>query len=499
MLLLTSKGGSGKSVLTRRVFERRLSGSDASHAEEDYFGASYFCSYTDAAINSEEVVLKSILHQLVQANPRCGSVVRECVTDANRPDQKKYDKGTLRNALNAVLAMPSMQRTFIAVDAVDELGVAMAADLMRSLSLAVDQLCETQPASRVRIFVSARPNHFRLRQSDTLQQLSMTDDIVNRDIQVYLEVKIDDLADRNDGFAAVLSPEIRRRIVDSIIRTAGGMFLAAELAWDEFGRGLLWNDDIVAQKLQHIERAAPGLVSFYEKTVARIDKAEIDDALAIFSVLAAAARPLSEQELGTILSMARVTTRRIRHSSDFQPYQGLAFIVENKLPDLLRFQDDDRVTFVHLSFKDFFESKAEYEDDIEWGRQAIARSCLEYIQLDDLLVYGKRTTLKPKGTSWLSSRDSPGNLLTLDTRAGRSLPLLPLRQGPLHLAHQCAPCGRSSLVALCRHRRRRRTIHSPFLFEHLEHHEHRRQWGQSSAAYFAQSDRSEKVPIDTQI
>lgn len=85
-----------------------------------------------------------------------------------------------------------------------------------------------------------------------------------------------------------------------------------------------------------------------------------------------------------ILGICR-SRRRIIRSTDFEPFRNLSMIIENSFPDLVTIQDNNTVTFIHLSFKDYLQSQSKFDLAIRSGRQNITRACLTYLKLRDLL------------------------------------------------------------------------------------------------------------------
>ncbi|KAF4468392.1 ankyrin repeats (3 copies) domain-containing [Fusarium albosuccineum] len=387
MLLLTGNAGSGKSVLARCVAERIQSRGLDRASDSGYLAASYFCSYVEAALNSEVVVLRTLLHQLVQLNPRCGALVRNRLLIRTRTGEEKLDLSaeSMWEALRQVLFMQTMSRVIIVIDAIEELGVAVAKAILGGLWNIADVLRTTQQDNHLRVFVSSRPNLTpSTRGIPGLEVLHLGDADMKSDIKLYLLSSIDDLQARNASFSASITPARREQIVSRISEAAASMFLAAVLAWEDFQRGLLWNEDVVYQKLEKVVSVGTSMASFYNRLMDKIDAAMLDDALSIFSILAAAARPLSETEIGTILGICR-SRRHITRSTDFEPFRNLNTIMAETLPDLVTIQDDNTVTFVHLSFKDYLTSQERFSQVIQTGRQDITKACLVYLKLRDLL------------------------------------------------------------------------------------------------------------------
>ncbi|PNP76488.1 hypothetical protein FNYG_10175 [Fusarium nygamai] len=384
IFLLTGNAGFGKSVLTRCVAEHIQSRGLDRATDSGYLVASHFCSYVEAALNSEEVVLRTLLHQLIQLNPRCGILVRNHL-ETRSSGKASLDLTTERmwEALEQILSKETMSRVIIIIDAVEELGIPISTAVLGGLCDIAHNLRGQD--HHLKVFVSSRPSLGLSYEGDVgLEVLHLGDIDMESDIERYLLSSIDDFKSQNESFNASIDPVLRQQIVSRISEAAAGMFLAAVLAWEDFQRGLLWSRDVVVQKLGKVVSAGTSMATFYDRLVGKIDSSMLDDALLIFSILAAAARPLSEIEIGAVLGICRSRTH-ITRSKDFEPFQNLNTIMEKEFPDLVAIQDDDTITFVHSSFKDYLESQARFNDVMQTGRQSIAKACLIYLKLHDLL------------------------------------------------------------------------------------------------------------------
>ncbi|KAF4437144.1 ankyrin repeats (3 copies) domain-containing protein, partial [Fusarium austroafricanum] len=384
ILLLTGNAGSGKSVLTRCVAEHIQSCGLDRDSGSGHLVISLFCSYMEAALNSKDTVLRTLLHQLIQLNPRCGTIVRNRL-ETRRPEGIVLDLTIEKMwiALEQVLSMQTMSRVMIIIDAMEELGVSVAS----AITLGLWKITDTLRGRDVhpKVFISTRPSPSMTEMKiPGLEILDLGDVDMKKDIERYLLSSIDDFKAENNSFDTSITPALRQRIASRISETGSGMFLAAVLAWEDFHRGLLWSQDVIAQKLEAIVSVGASMTTFYDRLVEKIEPSVLDDALLIFSILAAAARPLSEIEVGVVLAICR-SRARITQSKDFEPFRNLNAVMEREFPDLVAIQDDDTITFVHSSFRDYIESQERFSHVMETGRQSITKACLIYLKLLDLL------------------------------------------------------------------------------------------------------------------
>ncbi|KAM0554809.1 hypothetical protein ACHAPJ_006542 [Fusarium lateritium] len=363
IFLLMGNAGSGKSVLTRCVAEHIQSCGLDRDSGSGHLVISLFCSYMEAALNSEGMVLRTLLHQLIQLNPRCGTLVRNRL-EIRRPEGMVLDLTIEKmwNALADVLSMHSMSRAIIVIDAIEELGVPVGTAVLRGLWKIADT--PRRQDVHLKVFVSSRATlDLKVERVTGLEIVNLGDVDMGKDIQQYLLSSIGDFQTDNESFDASITPHLRDRIVSRISEAASGMFLAAVLAWEDFQRGLLWSQDVIAQKLEKIVSVGTGMTAFYDRLVDKIEASVLDDALLIFSILASAARPLYEIEVGVILGICRSRTR-ITQSKDFEPFKNLSTVMEREFPDLVAIQNDDTITFIHSSFRDYFESQGRFSDDL---------------------------------------------------------------------------------------------------------------------------------------
>lgn len=384
LLLLTGFAGSGKSVLTRCVAEHIQSCESNKDSDSGYLVVSLFCSYMDTVLNTEETVLRTLLHQLIQLNPRCGIIVR------NRVESRKlrgtiFDMSTTKmwEALQQVLSIQTMSRVIIIIDAIEELGATVATAVLAGLSGIATDLHRQHIA--LKAFISSRPStELSSHELEGIEILHLGDVDMRRDIEIYLQSSIDDFKTENESFNASITPDLQQIIVASISTTAAGMFLVAVLTWEDFHTGLFWNENTIIERLDDVLSAGTSMVTFYDKLIERIDNSVLEDVLQMFAILAAAARPMTEVEIGTILGICR-SRGPIERSTDFEPYQNLNAVIEREVPHLISFQDDGTMALIHLSLKDYLESRSDFEDIIEMGRQTITKACLIYLKLQDML------------------------------------------------------------------------------------------------------------------
>jgi hypothetical protein len=387
MLLLSGGPGTGKSVMTRFLAEAVLSGSDQTGFAPGYQGVSFFCSYLDILQTGEETVLRSLLHQLLQLNPHAEALIRTRLQVRSSSGLSwSLDRERLWDALLDVLAMDSMGRTLIAIDALEELGPAVAVSILDGMWKIMTYLAERRPSHRVRVFASSRHNPTYSSTVPSLSVLRVPLDKVSDGIRIFLWDAVQKLAATDAGFNASTDADTRQQIVNAISKGANGMFLWARIVWDDFQRGLLWNSSIVRPKLAKISTGPSDIAAVYDKLMDQIDPSVQDAVWSILPVLSVAARPMKLDELATVLGVSRAD-RRIVRSTDLDRIQNLDGVIAENLPDIITFHDDHTVSFSHLSFQEYLRTTWRQKSPEIFSRaeRLLARTCLQYLKLRDLL------------------------------------------------------------------------------------------------------------------
>lgn len=158
MVLLTGSAGWGKSVLSRCVAEHFQFRSLNRDSGSGYLLVSHFYSYVEAALKGEEVVLRTLLHQLVQLNPSSRALVRSRLE--TRIMDEKFLALTVEKmwkALRELLFIQTVSRVVIVIDAVEKLGKTVVAAVLGGLWTIVSALNRMQQDSCLRVFISAVP------------------------------------------------------------------------------------------------------------------------------------------------------------------------------------------------------------------------------------------------------------------------------------------------------------------------------------------------------
>jgi adenylate kinase family enzyme len=392
ILLLTGPSGAGKSVLARALVEQALSKS----ARIDELGSSavahFFCVQQASDDISIGTILRSILHQLLQAKPRIFAVLESTLRPTNMPkdalwrsnDTYNFDSGDLWSALETTLQLTFMSKTLIAVDAIEELAREVAIPLLSGLYQIVTSL---GPQHQIKVFVSSRripefrdalPGVFFLQMPSNQLQMS---------IHKYISDSVSQFADQNRYFKRSVDQLKIDQISETITSKAEGMFLWADVAWQNFKQGLLWNSDTIEERLRNLGSVPPQLHSLYENFLDRVDPSVKPDMFLIFSVLLLAKEALTGPELSTILAIAKAADRKLVNPSQCEIFQGLDDIIESNFSGLIKIGEDFKIRFNHLSLQEFLSAYMEDNEDEVMASSVlhIAQSCLFYLKSPEVL------------------------------------------------------------------------------------------------------------------
>jgi hypothetical protein len=394
MLLLSGAAGAGKSVMTRYLAESIMAGGDEGGSAQGYVVVSFFCSYYEQVSNSEEVIVRSILHQLIQLNPRCEAIIKNRLQLRTPEGLLSFNlrKDLLWESVAEVLSMDTMKFTFIAIDAIEELGSATAVAVLKQIRRIIANLNDARPSHRVRVFLSSRHDPAYNSKIPSLSILRVPREQTTKSIESFLLDEVEIFAATNGSFNASTDYRSRGGIARAIMKRADGMFLWAAIAWDDFRRGLLWSPEIVRDKLARLDATPFGINALYDKMMEQVNPEVREDMWSIFSILAVAARPLNETELGIILGISK-SQQSVTSSNDIYAISNLGEIINTNFPDLVIFHDDNGITFAHLSFKEYLLGNWETTKPgaLKKARRIVTRTCLKYIQLKDLIrdAYGE--------------------------------------------------------------------------------------------------------------
>ncbi|KAF4969332.1 hypothetical protein FSARC_3407 [Fusarium sarcochroum] len=390
-LLLSAPPGFGKTVLTRHVMEKVLAGEQMySDGTCINLGVSFFCSYNDQISTSEQTVLRSLLHQLLQLHPRAQHVVCNGLLERKMLGLAyDFTPEKLWVAIRDVLSMDGMANTFICIDAIEELNTEDCHRIVAGFNDIVNNMNKTSKRThRIRVFFSSRPSAQYRVNHPSMHILSVNRQHTEMDIRNYLRDSITEFCQTNAPFAEAMANRSPTSIIEKMTKRSDGMFLWATVAWENFCQHIFWNEDVLEERLLDLESTPPGINPLYNKLLDRIDPTYRKELWAFFAMIAVAKRPLSEAELSELLPVMVSQRDELTNPCQMRPFPKLLDIIEKHCRDFITVHDDGKILFCHLSFKEYLLQTwaTDRPEILEKAKVSISKACLAYIKYWDSLT-----------------------------------------------------------------------------------------------------------------
>ncbi|KAF2189253.1 WD40 repeat-like protein [Zopfia rhizophila CBS 207.26] len=341
--LLWIKGdpGKGKTMLLCGIINE-LKKSMAKSGLLSYF----FCQATDSRINNATAVLRGLIYLLVDQQPSLISHVRQRYDAAGKSLFEDTNAWVaLSEIFTSILQEPSLNSTYLIVDALDE----CAADLSKLLNLIVHK---SSVCSRIKWIVSSRNWPSIEKDLDTAAQkvrlcLELNEDSVSAAVATYIQTKVEWLAKRNR-----YSSNTRNAVQQYLSLNANGTFLWVALVCQELSNVPGWK----AQ--QKLTAFPPGLDALYRRMIDQIMGSEDAELCKrILAVISTVYRPITLDQLVSLIDLPDGVAGEYNFLSEIIGLCG-SFLT-------LR---EHTISFVHQSAKDFLVEKA-YNEIYPSGRK----------------------------------------------------------------------------------------------------------------------------------
>ncbi|CZR60508.1 related to vegetatible incompatibility protein HET-E-1 [Phialocephala subalpina] len=356
ILWLHGIAGSGKSVLVSSVvedFHQEQSG-NPSAAPIAYFYCSRDAGESERA-NPEEI-MRSILEQV--ASNTANLPIREPVVGIYK-QKKRENRGlppkeplTLDETTDILLKIFEENPVTIVIDALDECDPDERHKLLEALDTII-----SESASLVRVFVSSRND------GDIVCQLEESPNIFIRasdnsaDIARYVQEQVSEAIKKKRMIKGKVSPEMKERIVTTLIDGAQGMFRWVSLQIQQLcdNRRVKHEEDISLE----LGRLPKTLAESYEmiyQGILHMARASQSLAVRTFQLLLCAQRRLTPAEM-----LAAVTVDPLSGDPIISSEADLLDACCNMV-----FLDDEvgSFRFAHLSVREYLEARIDYATNI---------------------------------------------------------------------------------------------------------------------------------------
>lgn len=323
----------------------------------------FFCQNTDNRYNSAVAIVKGLIAQLVSVDRTQIAHLRKHWDDEKEAFKKDPDVESLETLWEILLKMldsitsTTKQRIYVVVDAVDECGDGRKQFLRRvarsgtSISPRVKWLFTSRPLDHPERFLHDASGFPTINLEDN--RISLTSAI-----KTFINHKVDELC-RTRKYDDIP----RGPLASGLEARAGNTFLWVALVCQQL-------EDVPSEEiLTAAVRFPSGLDSFYARMIQEIhDRDEVTARLCNQLIMAAtlAERPLHVREASHIAGYPHDERRKAT---------SVRRIVDS-CKSLLALQDDDCVHFVHLSAKDYINSKIS-PSELPKKHECIAKQCLE--------------------------------------------------------------------------------------------------------------------------
>jgi len=302
-------------------------------------GLSYFfCRGTDAHLNNATAVLRGLIFLLAVSQPSLVSYVRGVYQHSG----SKLFEGlgafsSLSKILSKMLRDPSLEKTYIAIDALDECETGLP-DLLEFLT-------QNAKSSRVKWIVSSRNNEeierqLNLGSSQSILSLELEANAehVSRVVDAYIDKKVSQLKSLKGN--NMLQGQVR----DVLRRKAEGTFLWVAIVVQELESV---DSYYVPQVISEMPEGLDDLYARMMGQIGQLKRVDPDYCYLVLSAATLAYRPLQLLELSVVSGLPDAVTSNIENVRNLINKSGSFLTVH-----------DDTVYFVHQSAKDYLVKKA---------------------------------------------------------------------------------------------------------------------------------------------
>ncbi|KAJ5184803.1 hypothetical protein N7472_009643, partial [Penicillium cf. griseofulvum] len=333
LLWIRGDPGKGKTMLLCGIIEE-LTRRFGNTANISFF----FCQATDRRINNATAVLRGLMYSLVEKQPSLISYVRSQYDKAGKAlfeDINAWD--ALLRIFTDVLKDPTLQRTYLIIDALDECttGLPSLLDLVTRVSSAYSQ---------IKWIVSSRnwpeiEERFNTTRTAPIS-LELNEASVSEAVSKFIQHKVHYLAK-----VKKYSDETRDTIYRHLSYNSQGTFLWVALVCQDLNR--------ISRRhaIKKLEEFPPGLNALYGRMIDQV-RNSVDAELCkrILAIMSIVYRPIAFQELASVIEL----------SDDLLSDNEALTEIISTCGSFLTLRDDT-IIFVHQSAKEYLLSEARNE------------------------------------------------------------------------------------------------------------------------------------------
>ncbi|PVH67963.1 WD40 repeat-like protein, partial [Cadophora sp. DSE1049] len=337
LLWVRGDPGKGKTMLLCGIIDELKENASAASASGYCLLSYFFCQATDLRINNATAVLRGLIYLLVDQQPALLQHVR-----------KKYDASgkelfvdpnawfALSEIFTNILQDPSLERTYVIIDALDE--------CVTGLQQLLQFIYEASPVCpRVKWIISSRnwpsiEEQLRISDQQVQLRLELNKDSISAAVSTYIEHKVGELAKRKNYTA-----KSEKSMREYLSLNADATFLWVALVLKEL--------ETIGRRfaLERVKMFPPGLSPFYKQMMDQVSKSNnADICKRILSIVAVVRRPITLEELISLNNTLHKLDCPEDLSEDLKDLEQTV----GQCGSLLTIRDST-VYFVHQSAKDF--------------------------------------------------------------------------------------------------------------------------------------------------
>lgn len=352
-------GGPGKGKTILSIFLTR----ELERGEQSAQTIYYFCTSSDGTRNNAAAVLRGLIWHMVDKNNELTEHLLDDLDNSNKAQRALSSRETLWSIFVKVSQDPGLGATFCVLDGLDE----MDSDSQKWLIQKIANTARTAGLGQLRLVVVSR-HVLGLHRFMRINLDSDADDSVNHDIKSFVQVRVDELAERIQ-----LTGDSRQMIEHTLTQRARGTFL-----WVGFAMEELLEKETLLQIKTSLAALPRGLSGIYTRMLLQMDFDFRPTALLLLRWVTMAITPLTLPELAAATN--------VRSLDDMDVEQIIHDQVKMCKPFLeLR---NGRVSLVHQSAKDYLTSydasrnlaPEQFQINPEESHSTLASRCLACIE-----------------------------------------------------------------------------------------------------------------------